>query len=41
MQDTTHQMLSESSIFYRIYDKNFLAYFFLGHDVFMLENSMK
>jgi len=32
IEDTTHQILSESSTFCRKYNKNILAYFF-GHDV--------
>ena len=31
IQDTIYEILSESSKFYRRYDKNILAYFFLGH----------
>jgi len=33
IQDTTHQMLSELSEFCRRYDKNILAYSFLGRSV--------
>jgi len=33
VQDTTHQILSKSAKFYRKYDKNILAYFFLTHSV--------
>ena len=31
IQDTMYQLLSESAEFCRRYDKNILAYFFLGH----------
>ena len=33
IQDTVCQLLSESAEFRRRYDKNILAYFFLGHGV--------
>jgi len=32
-KDTMYQLLSESAKFCRRYDKNILAYFFLGHGV--------
>jgi len=34
IQDTVHQMLSKSAEICIRYDKNILAYFFLGHDVY-------
>jgi len=33
IQDTTYQMLSDLTKFCRRYDKNILAYFFLGDGV--------
>jgi len=33
IQDATYQLVSELAEFCRKYDKNILAYFFLGHSV--------